>query len=135
MDIQRAKELLTVLADGIDPLTGEVLPQTDSCNQADIVRALHAVLLELDKQPKKKAKPLPENAGKPWAAADDEQLRIAYRSGETLSDLAKEYKRTTGSIAARLVRIGEIKKRQDARRSRELYGGEEQETAFTEKDT
>lgn len=26
MDVQRAKELLTVLADGVDPLTGEVLP-------------------------------------------------------------------------------------------------------------
>ena len=26
MDIQRAKELLEVLADGVDPLTGEVLP-------------------------------------------------------------------------------------------------------------
>ena len=26
MDVQRAKELLAVLADGIDPLTGEVLP-------------------------------------------------------------------------------------------------------------
>ena len=26
MDVQRAKELLMVLADGIDPLTGEVLP-------------------------------------------------------------------------------------------------------------
>lgn len=26
MDIQRAKELLTALADGLDPLTGEVLP-------------------------------------------------------------------------------------------------------------
>ena len=25
MDIQRAKELLTVLAEGVDPLTGEVL--------------------------------------------------------------------------------------------------------------
>ena len=26
MDVQRAKELLMVLADGIDPLTGDVLP-------------------------------------------------------------------------------------------------------------
>ena len=44
MDICHAKELLTVLADGINPLTGEVLPSSDSCNQVEVVRALHAVL-------------------------------------------------------------------------------------------
>ena len=53
MDLQRAKELLAVLADGINPLTGEVLPDSDSCNQADIVRALHAVLMNLDSCSKK----------------------------------------------------------------------------------
>ena len=31
MDIQRAKELLAVLSDGVNPLTGEVLPEDDSC--------------------------------------------------------------------------------------------------------
>mgnify|MGYP000166880640 FL=1 len=31
MDVQRAKELLTVLADGVDPLTGEVLPDDREC--------------------------------------------------------------------------------------------------------
>ena len=43
MDIQRAKELLTVLADGIDPLTGEVLPDDHVCNKGEIVRALNCV--------------------------------------------------------------------------------------------
>lgn len=41
MDVQRAKELLTVLADGVDPLTGEVLPDDHVCNKGEIVRALH----------------------------------------------------------------------------------------------
>ena len=31
MDVQRAKELLTVLADGVDPLTGDVLPDDHVC--------------------------------------------------------------------------------------------------------
>lgn len=39
MDIQRAKELLTALADGLDPLTGEVLPSDHVCNKGDIVRS------------------------------------------------------------------------------------------------
>ena len=33
MDVQRAKELLMVLADGVDPLTGEVLPEDHVCNK------------------------------------------------------------------------------------------------------
>lgn len=33
MDVQRAKELLTVLADGVDPLTGEVLSEDHVCNK------------------------------------------------------------------------------------------------------
>ena len=32
MDLQRAKELLSGLADGVDPLTGEVLPENHVCN-------------------------------------------------------------------------------------------------------
>ena len=47
MDIQRAKELLTVLADGIDPLTGEVLPDDHVCNKGEIVRALNCAV-EMD---------------------------------------------------------------------------------------
>ena len=68
MDIQRAKELLAVLSDGVNPLTGEVLPEDDSCNQVEIVRALNTVLRYLDNQPQKSAKPSPDNAGKPWTA-------------------------------------------------------------------
>ena len=39
MDLQRAKELLSGLADGVDPLTGEVLPEDHVCNKAEIIRA------------------------------------------------------------------------------------------------
>lgn len=44
MDILRAKEILASLADGINPVTGEVLPPYDSCNQGDVLRALNTVL-------------------------------------------------------------------------------------------
>lgn len=39
MDILRAKEIIEGLADGVNPLTGEVLSPEDSCNQAEVVRA------------------------------------------------------------------------------------------------
>ena len=62
MDLQRAKELLSGLADGVDPLTEEVLPEDHVCNKAEIIRAFHCVLKSL---PGKSSKPQPENAGKP----------------------------------------------------------------------
>ena len=83
MDIQRAKELLAVLSDGVNPLTGELLPEDDSCNQVEIVRALNTVLRYLDNQPQKSAKPSPDNAGKPWTVEDEEALSRMFDQGCT----------------------------------------------------
>lgn len=44
MDINRAKEIVSALAEGIDPTTGELLPENSVYNKGDIVRALYAVL-------------------------------------------------------------------------------------------
>ena len=57
MDIARAKELLSALADGIDPFTGELLPQNHVCNQPEMIRAFHEVLNVIP-SPKKKSKAL-----------------------------------------------------------------------------
>ena len=58
MDIQRAKALLAGLADGIDPLTGEVLPDDHGCDECEYVRALNCAVEALSHRRKK---PLPEN--------------------------------------------------------------------------
>ena len=78
MDIQRAKELLEVLADGIDPLTGEVLPDDHVCNKGEIVRALNCAVEALSHRRKK---PLPENAGKPWTEELDNELCRLFDEG------------------------------------------------------
>ena len=44
MDTIRAKELLSALADGMDPFTGELFPPNHICNHPDIIRALHHIL-------------------------------------------------------------------------------------------
>ena len=66
MDVQRAKELLTILADGTDPLTGEVLPDDHVCNKGEIVRALNCAVEALSRNRKK---PLPENRHRMWSSA------------------------------------------------------------------
>lgn len=111
VDVLRAKELLAGLADGVNPLTGEVLSDDDSCNQAEIVRALHVAVQELDKAVKRSSKPLPENAGKPWSSDEERTLVSEYRAGQKGTDIAKSHQRSKEAVAARLVRLGEISDR------------------------
>ena len=110
MDLQRAKEILAILADGIDPVTGEVLPAEDSCNHPEVVRALHAILSD-KKAEQKPIRSLPENAGKPWTSEDDAILCEMYDRGDSPKSISVFFKRTSGSIAARLVRLGKITER------------------------
>lgn len=113
MDIFRAKEIMKCLADGVNPLTGEVLPPEDSCNQPEVIRAFHVILSVL---PEKKQKSQPENAGKPWTSEDERVLAAMYDEGKTRKEICEYFKRSTGGIAARLVRLGKISDRDAFRR-------------------
>ena len=109
MDIQYAKELLRVLADGVNPLTGEVLPSDDSSNQVEIVRAIHTVLEELDSPHIKTKKNQPANAGKPWTNEDDTALCKMYDENWSSKSMREHFKRSKWSITARLIKLGKIK--------------------------
>ena len=109
MDIIRAKEIIATLAEGVDPTTGEVLPDDSVCNKGEIVRAFYAVLNHLDE--KKPKKNLPTNAGKPWTKADEDLLVSLYRSGTPKREICKTIQRTESGVAARLVHLGIIDNR------------------------
>ena len=126
MEMQQAREILAALADGRDPATGKALPSQDSCNQAQVVRALYTVLAalpemdaETDEMERGEAQEAPEaeqasNAGEPWTLAEEALLRAEYQSGMSCAVLAKKHRRTRGAIASRLVRLGVIACRRDA---------------------
>lgn len=76
MELAHAIEYLTTLADGIDPATGEVLPEGHICNRGNTVRALYAVLQSAGK---KKERKLPANAGQPWTQEEEQRLLDGYR--------------------------------------------------------
>lgn len=116
MDIERAKELLTALSDGVNPLTGEVLAESDSCNQVEIVRALNTVLRFVDSHSKKSAKSSPENAGLPWSKEDEDALCRMYDAGCAKKEICDHFKRSNGAIAARLVKLGKISERDEFKR-------------------
>ena len=110
MDIVRAKEIVSALAEGIDPTTGEILPENSVYNKGDVVRALYTVLSELDKKPAQKNERRQDNAGKPWTDIEDEHLMDEFVSGAKISEIAKEHGRTYGAIESRLDYLGLKKK-------------------------
>ena len=106
MDISQAREIIEALANGVNPVTGEVLPKNHCLNDADIVRALCTATEELKKAEKRKNRKLPENAGKPWNEALDNELKDMFFSGKSETELSKYFKRTKGAISSRLERLG-----------------------------
>ena len=116
MDIVRAKEIISALAEGVDPTTGEVLPDNSVCNKGEIVRAFYAVLNHLDvKKPKKN---MPAKAGTPWTKEDEDLLVSLYQSGTPKKDICTSLQRSETGVAARLVHLGVIKDRDIFRSSK-----------------
>ncbi len=108
MDITKAKEIVATLAEGIDPTTGEILPSEHICNNVEVVRAFYALLQQENTVEKKK---LHENSGKKWTEADDKLLKDLFEQGANKSELQKQFMRSSGSINARLVKLGLIEEK------------------------
>ncbi|MDD6612805.1 MAG: hypothetical protein PUE91_11440 [Clostridiales bacterium] len=108
MDILRAIEILGSLAQGIDPYNGEVLEENHICNQPETIRAFYCILRELERREEQSRK-RPENAGQPWNQEDDEKLWRLYQDNVPIRELQKIFKRSRGSIEARLDKIDRAK--------------------------
>lgn len=82
MDINKAREIVAILAEGIDSTTGEVLADDNVCNKPEVLRALYTILKHAESY-----KNLPENVGKPWSKEDDALLLELYKSGSSIKEL------------------------------------------------
>lgn len=109
MDINRAREIIEILADGVDPTTGEVLPAESVYNSPEVIRALFTVL-DATAPAKMPTQPPRRNAGKPWTDIEDMKLRDEFASRMKISDIAKEHGRTYTAIESRLDHLGLKKK-------------------------
>jgi predicted transcriptional regulator len=117
--------ILTNLAEGIDPTTGDKLPVDGLFHHPDVIRALfiaidrvrepataiqtpepRAVGLELDRM---------KNAGRSWSESEITQLLDDVRSGVRLMEIARIHSRSRGAILERLVQLGFYESRDDAR--------------------
>ena len=108
MDLTYARKIIRSLAEGIDPSTGELLPQESVYNRPDVIRALYTILEATAPKP---LAPAPaqqpfRNAGKPWTDIEEEKLTDEYTSGMKISDIALEHGRSYGAIESRLEQLG-----------------------------
>ena len=112
MELKQAREIVKTLADGIHPVTGEILPAEDSCNQPEVIRALHTVVDAISGDGESISRK-PEKAGRKWTPVDDKYLCQLFDEGCSATELCRIFQRTHKGIAARLVRLGKIEERKD----------------------
>ena len=113
MEKEAAVSILRQLANGVDPHTGEVFAADSPYQHPDTVRALFLALHELnaDAAPRPHAAArdaVPQNRGKPWAAAEDQALAAAFDAGRQIPELAAQHQRSRFAIEARLAKLGKI---------------------------
>ena len=118
MDDATAAQVLRTLAAGNLP-PAEVASQPEPpANQdetaLDLRRALFLAVDALEQRARLAARrqaTLPRNAGKPWTAAEDEELLARFDAGEPLEALAAGHERTRAGVEARLVKHGRLDER------------------------
>lgn len=108
MKEQRARQILQALVQGIDPLTGAELPPGTILQEAEVLRALlaGAGALEQTAARAQRRALLPGNVGRTWSPEEEATLVAAFKSGDTLEDIATRHGRTLRAIEARLERLG-----------------------------
>lgn len=117
MELQTAREIIDTLAQGIHPVTGEVMPEDSPYNAPPVIRALFAVSQALEfgaaaaapgntVRARRARGDLPPNTGKSWAPEDDDQLRAGFAAGTPVKDLAASLGRTRWAVESRLVKLG-----------------------------
>jgi DNA-binding NarL/FixJ family response regulator len=112
MELQAARQIIDTLAQGVHPVTGEVMPEDSPYNAPPVIRALFAVSNALDgASPTVAPKPrreLPPNAGKAWLPEEDGKLESAFAAGIDIKQIAQELGRTEFAVESRLVKMGKL---------------------------
>jgi len=110
MNSRTALEILSRLAEGVDPHTGEIFPPDSPYQQSDTVRALYKAVNELESAARKeeRQKRLPARAGEPWQQSEVDEAVASFEEGLSIEEIAGKHQRTYAAIEAQLVKIGRI---------------------------
>ncbi|CAN5332044.1 hypothetical protein BH11PSE11_BH11PSE11_27260 [soil metagenome] len=110
MDVSDALQIVRFLADGVDPISGEVFPDGSPYQHHRVIRSLSVAVTALEREAERKEREsrLPEKAGKPWDEAEDKLLVERFDAAMPPRELAKQHHRTEGAIQLRLVKLGKL---------------------------
>jgi hypothetical protein len=117
MDDSKVIGIVSALANGVNPMTGEIFPAGSPYQAPEVVRALHAAVRALDRgretRPAQEGRPPQRaeglgNVGKPWSKDEDQRLLAEFERGRTPSELARAHGRTLAGIEARLEKHGRL---------------------------
>ncbi len=120
MEIEKAKEIVGLLANGADPATGEVFADDSPYNHPMVIRALFTVLNHVripkkqnklsveEKQEQNIASGKPRNAGLAWTEELKQDVVALFRQGKSANELAQHFERTEGAIVSELEHQGII---------------------------
>jgi len=115
MELQIARQIIDVLAQGIHPITGEAMPEDSPYNAPPVIRALHVVSRALEgvgaaaaAEPPRARRSQPPNAGKAWSAQEDAALETAFDAGIPVRQVAQELGRTAFAVEQRLIKLGKV---------------------------
>jgi hypothetical protein len=112
----RTVAILSALASGVNPSTGEIFTADSPYQQADVVRALYAALERFRQagkpecnapEPKRRGE-LRSNVGKPWSEEEDYRLLTDFDQGRSPAELARDLGRTLAGVEARLEKHGRL---------------------------
>lgn len=122
MEIEEAKKIVISLANGINPITGELFSNDSPYNNPTIIRSLFIVANNV-RFPKKNGeqtveeiqaqnllKGIPKNAGLSWTEDLRQEFAELFEQGKSINELAKYFERTSGAIKSELKHQGLIKK-------------------------
>jgi hypothetical protein len=124
MDDQKALSIVSALANGVNPLSGEVFPVDSPYQASEVVRALFAATRALERvgqlsqgasaapgaaAPRERTRPaMPGNVGKPWSPEEDQRLLAEFQEGRKPAELARLLGRTLAGVEARLEKHGRL---------------------------
>jgi hypothetical protein len=115
MDEVKALGIISALANGVNPQTGEVFPEDSPYQSAVVVRALFVAARALQAQPNaRRRSEAPANAGKPWSDKEDAELLQAFDRGVAIKELAQVHGRTPMGIQARLEKHKRVSPQSDS---------------------
>ncbi|MEJ1962938.1 MAG: hypothetical protein WDO56_15875 [Gammaproteobacteria bacterium] len=110
MNTKQSKAILESLVQGVDPETGERVPQNTVLDKPTVIRALLAGVAALSWTAERAARKAgaPLNIGKTWSEEEKQKLIDEFQSGKPIADISHDHGRTIRAIESRLQLMGQI---------------------------